>query len=214
MATITDFSNYGHNGTTVGTASVDNSIYKFGGGSLFCPTEWASGGNAQSYVQVSPSSDWDFGSGDFTIETWFRPPSWSDYAGGGTVLVNLWKDGNNFWQFWSTKTNIGYQCISGGSWVTNIYSDTVSSMADSWHHLAVVRNGNTWYLFIDGVNKNANLGVGSLSATQWFDAAANLYIGTGKGSGWNDHPNWVDEVRISKGIARWTSNFTPPSSAY
>ena len=92
---------------------------------------------------------------------------------------------------------------------TVISSDAWSPVADTWYHVAVVKQGATGYLmFIDGTQ----IGTTQTDTSTIPDFAGTLRIGihtTG-----NYLNGWVDEFRTSKGIARWTGNFTPPTSPY
>jgi hypothetical protein len=81
----------------------------------------------------------------------------------------------------------------------------------TWYHVAVVKNGSRIDIYLDGTSY-AN----SSSMTMTNNPANHLCIGC---SSHDNNANgffagYIDEVRFSKGIARWTSNFTPPSEAY
>jgi hypothetical protein len=80
----------------------------------------------------------------------------------------------------------------------------------NWHHYAAVRGGNTVYLFLDG-----NLeGTANVAGVTFNDSSNKMVIGR-PGEYGGDYANgWIDEFRFSKGIARWTSNFTPPTLEY
>jgi hypothetical protein len=76
----------------------------------------------------------------------------------------------------------------------------------TWTHIAVVRNGNTITGYKDGVSG------GSQTNAAACDSGGNG-INIGRNS--TEHFNgWIDELRVSKGVARWTNNFTPHASAY
>jgi hypothetical protein len=78
-----------------------------------------------------------------------------------------------------------------------------------WFHTAIVRSGNTFYLFVDGI-----LGNYVTSAQAISDYAAPLEIGRAHPTGGGNFKGYMDEIRITKGAARWTGNFTPPHQAY
>lgn len=73
---------------------------------------------------------------------------------------------------------------------------------DRWPHYIMVRSGSTLRVYVDGVQKY------SCTDTTNFNAAGPMYIGAFSGGNWSFGGNF-DEVRLSKGIARWTSDFTP-----
>ncbi|MFH1147221.1 MAG: LamG domain-containing protein [Pseudomonadota bacterium] len=75
----------------------------------------------------------------------------------------------------------------------------------AWHHIAVVENGDSYVLYVDGVS------VGTATSTvrpQNYDDIFQI----GGGSGFIN--GYIDEFRVSKGIARWTAAFTPPAGPY
>jgi len=88
-------------------------------------------------------------------------------------------------------------------------SSTISHgmSADTWHHVAMVRNGSTITLYTDGISK----GTISNSSTLGF-AAGNIFLNR-LGGGLND-AMYIDEFRITKGIARYTAAFTPPNREF
>jgi hypothetical protein len=82
--------------------------------------------------------------------------------------------------------------------------------ANTLYHVAVVRNGATCKIFIDGVSQTITEIVAFTDGS--VDIGSTLRVGGGISSGyWN---GWIDELRISKGIARWTEDFTPPTEPY
>ena len=183
-------------------ASINTSIKKFGTSSLYFP-----GGNA-SYMFVKNTPDFDFGSGDFTVDWWeYRLSSTlssasfrrqADNAVQGFLLNHATNDGR-----YQT-----YMSSNGSSW--DIAGGPICGSIDLnvWVHYAVVRNGSTFYHFKNGVQTATWSSSAALLA-----APANQLLTLGHWSGVGFH-GYMDEIRISKGIARWTTNFTPPSRAY
>jgi hypothetical protein len=74
----------------------------------------------------------------------------------------------------------------------------------AWAHIAITRSGSTWYVFINGVLSYSQTLAGTLVQSQ-----NTAYIGA-------DIPDskylngYIDDLRITKGLARYTANFTPP----
>ena len=170
--------------------------------------------NVVSYLTVPDSTDWDFGTGNFTIDFWVRFLS----VTGDSKDYDYFITQNNAGDNWSVAfQNNGYMHMwnyASGAYVIHAYS-LFSAVANTWYHVAMVRNGtgpNCIQIYKDGVAQSMTLGEGSWNGT-FPTLASKLYIGsdTGVGSYYN---GWIDEMRISKGVARWTSNFTPPVSAY
>lgn len=78
-----------------------------------------------------------------------------------------------------------------------------------FHHIAYVRTGNTFLLFVDGVQEATT----STSGSQTNGINSNLSIGR-RGDGGNDLTGYIDEFRFVQGKAVWTANFTPPTAPY
>lgn len=84
----------------------------------------------------------------------------------------------------------------------------LSIATGTWSHLAVVRSGNTWFAFQDGSQ------IGSKTCTSAMpDSTGPLHIASDYLGG-EALNGWLDEFRISKGVARWTTNFTPATARY
>lgn len=190
--------------TANGTAQIDTAQYKFGGASGLFDGD-------SDYLSLDDSDDWNFGTGDFTIDFWVRFNSIEDDT--RYTFFNQYKAGVSNWRFMreGTGNQLQFQALTGATY--NAWYTTVNEWkpdVDTWYHLEVVRNGSTCYIFINGVSQ-------ALTVTNTFgtlpDVAAELQIGKGI---IDDYyvDGWMDEIRISKGIARHTANFTPETTAY
>ena len=205
-----DGSLYNRTVTVYGDTKWSNGATKFGRNTIYFD-------GTGDYLLVADSDDFDLGSGNFTIDTWVNlssPPStgtkriickWDGASMGASFLFFFWWSGtaNNLIFRWS---------IDGlGTPVLQV-AGVVSISTGQWHHCAVVKSSATSInLYFDG-----NL-VGA-SSTE-FTAYANstpLTIGCNliSGSINNLFNGYMAMPRISKGIARWTSNFTPPGNPY
>lgn len=195
--TFSDSGVTGHTVTAIGNAQIDTAQSKFGGASgLFDGTG--------DYLTVSDHDDWTFGSGNWTIDAWVRFNvlnsndqiilSVGDGVAAGLALFYRW-DASAF-----------MLTIDAG--VTESLSWSWTPSTATWYHIALVRNGNTWTFYVDGTSKGNQTYSGTLGNYTAIKIGANT---SGGGSYFN---GWLDEVRISKGRARWTSNFTPPAQEY
>ncbi len=188
--------------TFIGTAQLDTAQYKFSPSCLLLD------GNSD-YVTLPDSNNWNFGTGNFTIDFWVRFNSVATKAGfcGQYVATS----GGTLWSYyWAVAGTLNFQAKTAGA-INAYYHCDWSPSVDTWYHIAIVRSGSTCYMFVDGVSKSVTeeTAFGTLP-----DVGANLHIGT---DGQVDDyflNGWIAEVRISKGIARWTSNFTPPTAPY
>jgi len=188
--------------TFVGTAQLDTAQKKFGTASLLLD------GNSD-YVTQLDSASWYFGTGNFTIDFWVRFSDSTTDCG----LLGQFEDGSNYWYILkNTGTGIlDFRFVDGGVAQGSYSSNAWAGLAnDTWYHLVFERVGTGAKLFIDGVEQTFNEGT-AFGANDVGDISAVLFVGK-----WSTYyfPGWVDCLRISKGIARWTDNFTPPTSAY
>ena len=200
-------SNAGKTVTANGNAQIDTAQGKFGGVSgLF--------DGAGSYLTVPDSDDWSFGSENFTIDFWVR---WNSLPASGNIQEFLGHrtDFNNDVDFriWndSGTYRLGIIGKSGGIDYINLQG-AASLSINTWYHIAFVRSGSNTTIYLDGTS------IATVSSSYTYaDYTGLLYIA--------DHPDhlfnvnkefngWLDELRISKGIARWTSDFTPTTEAY
>jgi hypothetical protein len=191
--------------TANGDARISTAQSKFGGASgLF-------GGGG--YLSSADSGDWCFGTGDFTIDLWARF-SVLPAAYNNAVLVAQQQDNANFWAVFvhnNGGTYVFYFYVSSrGSGIISMGRNTSPSLStNTWYHFALVRSSGTFYVFQDGLQ----LGEVMSDADAIPDFNGLVRIGTRTTS--SELLNgWLDELRVSKGVARWTSNFTPPASAH
>tara|TARA_A100001037_G_scaffold253311_1_gene237819 strand:+ start:5750 stop:9739 length:3990 start_codon:yes stop_codon:yes gene_type:complete len=152
---------------------------------------------------AATSSDFALGTGDFTIETWFKYGisnlSDNDY------ILDL---GSNKFQMWFAGGEIVARI--GGSNTYSVYYDLVADIGtlntSKFYHLALVRNGSDTTMFLDGIQKaNTNSTAFNLTGTT-------LTIGS-HNSGNQIWEGYVTDLRIVKGKAVYTGAFTPPSGA-
>jgi len=188
--------------TAVGSAQVSTAQKTFGTGSALFD-------GSGDYLSVADHADWDFGSGDWTVDFRVR---FNTSASVG-VLVN---------QFDSTANQrswIIYYSGSGNLVFLGSTAGTSSNVVDSsawtptngvWYHIAVVRSGNNMYKFVDGTQIGTTDDVTGITL---FNSSAILAVGSNSEGG-QSFDGWIDELRISKGIARWTTTFTPPTLPY
>ena len=144
----------------------------------------------------------DFASwSSFTVECWYR-------GTGNTGLVGTLY-GTGGWNLCRRSTGELILYIDGGA---NKIGGSASDITDNtWHHIAMVRNGasgNTIQLYVDGVAK------GSTTSGFTGDSTNDLWIGMrNNGGGDWDLNGYLDEIRISN-TARYTSGFTPSTTAF
>ena len=154
------------------------------------------------YLSIPTSSDFTFGTGDFTIELWFQVTS-------NTTHQSFITDWDNFgWQvevYNDGKCQFAWGPNSTAYW--SITGTTVVS-TDTWHHLAVVRNGNTFTQYLDGSVD------GSFTSSTSAATNGQINIGYNNANGAARSLNGkISNLRVVKGQALYTSNFTPSTEA-
>lgn len=193
---------------TNGGAIASTTQSKFGGSSLSL--------DGTTYVYAADSDDFEFGSGDFTVDLWFNPSriGTSDgnneglviNTGGGVALTGGFGVAKN------ASNKILASAINGSTQQITITSAT-SVVAGNWYHIAFVRSGNNFNLYINGVSEASVVWAHPVTATA-YNMAIGTYSNYLNSSTQYKVAGYLDEVHISKGVARWTSNFTPPTQAY
>lgn len=191
-----------HTWTAAGNAQIDTAIKQLGtAAGLFDGTG--------DFITTPDHADFTLGAGDFTVDFWFNRAGGDGLArficgqgdSGGTtasrsIMVVL-----------NATNTIQAAVIEGG--VQTSVTSTTTFMATGWHHVAFVRTGNVLKLFIDGVQEG-----GDVAFTGTVNNSTNAFgigcLGELTTLAFNGS---IDEFRLST-IARWTSNFTPPTAAY
>ncbi len=163
------------------------------------------------YLEIADSDDWDFGTGDATIDLWYNP---SDAGDRYTIAGKINGGNDNSW----------YIDVKGGTiyFGFGTVAKTASGLTvnpGSWYHIAIVRNETSVKFYFNGTYVEGGATTGSVGASTdhvrigAYSSSAAMFNG------------YIDEVRISKGIARTedendsmydpeNNGFTPPISAY
>lgn len=190
FGSLVDDSNSAHDLTnTVGSISLSTATVYSGSHSLHC-----TGGD----LRIPASSDWSL-TDTFTIEMW-------GYATGGTKFFSTRLGGNGYDFVWNANTGqIGFEGYSANSTGGQQVVGGVSG--NTWHHVAWVSNGADQKVFVDGVlmlSRTFNL--------SWVTTNA---LAIGRSPQFNEPwTGFIDEVRVTKGVARYTEAFTPPTAPF
>jgi hypothetical protein len=179
---------------TVGNAKLSTAVKKYGNASMYFD-------GTGDYCYAPTIQLYALGSRDFTIEGWIYRTDTGvqraivDTRGASGVGVLFYITSNNVLNaFDSTSTYI---------------SSTGTVPANQWVHVAMTRSGTNTRLFINGTVD------GSITndTRVYANGAGGLLVGRQFGSTSNDFLGYMDDVRITVGIARYTANFTPPTTA-
>ena len=188
-----------HTITTVGNTTHSATKSKFSGGSIYFD-------GTGDKLSVADHADWHFGSGDFTVDMWINGSSFTNSA--YPALFSQYIDDNNFLAlyFGTSGTRMYLWGRNAGSAYSTLEGQVTWS-TDTWYHVAVVRNGTTSYLFRDGILIDSVTESWTAS-----DLASPFYVGWwGYGGADYAFNGYIDEFRVTKGTALWTSAFTPPT---
>ncbi len=174
-------------------AALSTAQSKFGGSSV------ALNGASGNYVNTVNGTPAAFGTGDYTVDCWVR------VANAITAAV-IWDTrqgvANNPVLYTNTSGKILVN-INGALAITSVSSIT----ANSWYHIAVTRASGTLRLFINGALE------GSVADSSNVTAPTAILLGADL-NGASNLGGYIDEFRISKGVARWVSAFAPPTLPY
>ena len=190
--TFTDNSPSPKTVTSNNGAAISTVQSKFGGASgLFDGTD--------DYLSIANNSSLNLSGGSYTIECWIRPTG--NYAGYNTIIAKR-SAGGTAWQVYLTITT-GYLSFFDGTQRVS----SVTPTANVWSHVAAVYNGTTINLYLNGVSV-LSTAVGNT------DYNSSIQIGESVPSYGEYFNGYIDDLRVTKGVARYTSNFTPPSTQF
>ncbi|PPE75482.1 hypothetical protein C3942_00895 [Solimonas fluminis] len=178
--------------SAVGNAQLDTAQAKFGASSLLLD---GSGDRAIGTAGNNFLLD-----GDFTIEGWCRYNSAASNNNRRFFDLKPTGTGNSLFIYRSSLSQVTVNVggtTAGGSMSNDVFV-----------HLAVARVGSSVRFFIDGTQAGSTI---TNSATLGNNTVAPVIGSDLAGRDWN---GWIDEVRITKGVGRYTSSFTPPTAAF
>lgn len=189
----------GHAVTLNGNVARSAAQSKFGGYSAYFD------GAGDFLYPVNSGPDFAFGTGDFTVEMWvYLPP-----LGVARVLYDGRPTSNNgpYVLTYVNATNTICFLVSSVERITG----TTALAAMTWYHVALCRSGTSTKLFLNGVQEGATYSDGN----NYLGAANRPFIGIdGYNSSASAMLGYIDDIRITKGVARYTANFTPPAAAF
>jgi hypothetical protein len=174
-----------------GSVEIDTAQSKFGGASiLFTPSN--------CWLNPDSHPDFIFGTGDWGFDALVR---FNDRTGQQSFYINdsigqFFRFGKDASHFLTYYNNLSGTLITGSTALAN----------GVWYHVAFGRSSGSVKAFLNGVQEGS-----TATDTRNYGLDAPARIGDGGGDSFN---GWMQEVRIVKGTAPWTANFTPPTSPY
>ena len=204
----------GANGSTVFTDSSNSNLSnsflgvnisttesKFGGSSAYFD------GNDDAIYYSNSGGEWDFGGqSSWTVEGWFYN---NGRTGTSRQIIGNYKDSDEGWSVDIRSTEKLAAYFSGDG--PDIVSTTTISQ-NTWYHFAVVNNNDTFTLYLDGASEGTYSGSTNLTGSSRFSIGALWY--TPNSSWLNEFQGYIDNVRITNNVARYTSNFSVPTEAF
>ena len=205
--TFTDSSPAAKTITRAGAAQVSTTDALFGGSSLLLD-------GSGDYLQTTTTlSSFAFGTGDFTVECWMNTTD----AGPG-VLLDFYETANTgCWQLYLDapafygENTLSWWSTNGGSGVKIIGTD-FNPRDGEWHHIAVCRVSGVTRLFADGVVAGAVADTRDYTGSGISPMAVGAQVNTRNAA--YDFAGRIDEVRITKGVGRYTTTFQRPTEPF
>ena len=162
------------------------------------------------WLQAISSPQFDFGLGNFTLECWAYCNNFSSDYRFIAKVANISSYGS--WQV--IVDNSGYPRFyassAATSWdVCSNLGGGVAISTSTWAHIAVTRLGTTFTIWVNGVSA----GTTTSSASLYYSASVPVTVG-GMPDGTRSLSGYIDDLRVTKGYARYTANFTPPTTAF
>jgi hypothetical protein len=190
---------------TVGDAKVNTAIKKYGTGSMYFD------GTGDQLTAYSTAQNLNaLSSGDFTIEGWINTSTLTPAASYACIVGMQDYSGTKGWGVWQLNQTI---LVFFNATVTTVTTGNVITATGTWYHIAVTRSNGSVRVFINGT-----LAAGPTSVSFSDSTTTPLTVGgISTATGWNaNYPfyGYIDDLRITKGIARYVQNFTPPTAAF
>jgi hypothetical protein len=184
---------------TVGNAQISTSVKKYGTGSMYFD-------GSGDYLTLPSTPNLGFSSGDFTVEAWVYLTVNIANATGGYLTDFRGGSTNNFALGFIGDSGVTkmYEYVNSGSAST---TGTSTVTLNTWNHVAWVRSGTTVTMYLNGTSNGSitssySQGATTVTICSRYTGATEFITG------------YVDDLRITKGYARYTANFTPPTAAF
>jgi hypothetical protein len=191
---------------TVGNAQISTTQSKWGGSSM-------SFDGTGDYLQAPDTELLEFGSGDFTIETWVRFAALPSSGAYQTLISKFDNSTQKSYAFYVYNNAGTYQLYftytTNGSTNVNPVANGITVATNTWYHYAVCRSGANLRMFIDGTQVGSTY---NISTDSIFGGTYPVQVGASTAS--NVLNGFLQDTRVTKGYARYTANFTAPTAAF
>jgi hypothetical protein len=202
---------------TVGNAQLSTSVTKFGTGSMY----FDGSGDRGQISNASGNTHLIVGTADCTIEAWIYligsgseglSPNFGMIYGKTSVNGGAANFFNEVFYTNATNRTVTFNAnTADGQTQVNVTTPNNSISLNTWHHVAFVKSGTTWTIYVDGVNR--------VSATrQQFGTTTAFVAAVGRNANSSSYMfpfnGYIDDLRVTNGLARYTADFTPPTAPY
>jgi hypothetical protein len=203
---LTNFTNGGifdnammNNLETVGNAQISTGVVKFGTGSM------AFDGTTTYLKSNSATTNlYAFGTGDFTIECWLYM---TNTSGIQCIYESRPSGAEGAYILFYANSGTPTLYVNGG----NVLAASSALSTNTWYHIALCRGGGSTRIFINGTQSGSTYS----DTNSYLNGANRPYIGIDNSANSTYAlRGYIDDLRITKGYARYTSNFTPPTAAF
>jgi hypothetical protein len=188
--------------TAFGDAQISTAQSKFGGASMYFD------GNGD-YLATGPDSSLSLDSGDFTVEAFIYATNLSSQLSVIASSRAVSSVSSLYWAFSVLPTG---QLEFQSRYTSQYYARSATSAitANTWYHVAAVRQNNIITVYVNGVAGPTTVNDGGINLSE-------SYVGVGifnYPSFVFYFPGYIDDLRVTKGVARYTANFTPPTAPF
>jgi hypothetical protein len=188
--------------TSSGDAKLSTSQYKFGGASAYFD-------GTNDYLLIPDNNAFELGSSDFTLESFVYFVTLPSSNGYYSTIISKWASSNNSYFIYLYNAAGTYQLYltysTNGTSNTNLGVNWTPNVGQ-WYHIAVTRSSGTVKLWVNGVSD------GTITDADDYSASGKLAIGISHSSEYFN--GYIDDLRITKGYARYTANFSVPTAAF
>jgi hypothetical protein len=180
---------------TAGDSRISTLVKNYGSGSMFFD-------GTGDWLIIPDSVDLQFGTGDFTVEAWINVTS---YATARSIIGK--GIGSIGWFLYIATTG-------KLAFVHQALTVNGNNQLDpgQWYHIALVRNGSSTGNVRMYINGNLDVSSGTAITTD-FNQTNVVYVGADRNAT-NPYLGYIDELRVTKGVARYTTSFVPPATAF
>jgi hypothetical protein len=205
--TFTDSSSNARTITRFGNTQISTAQSKFGGASALFE------GSGNYLTSPYSTSLYDWLPSDYTIEAWVYATSWANWSRFSLGSIPCMVGNSSptgvtaYWSFGPDATGkLKFFYFNGSEQHAMITTATLAT--SQWNHIAAVKTSSGITLYINGASSG---GTFSISGTPQSSTGTTLTIGTYNNTGIT---GYIDDLRITKGVARYTANFTPPTEPF